>query len=69
MTKETRLTHSAQFLDLEAGASMWAEEIISIKCERNKKAGDELRQAGFEIYKEAEKLVKFYIELSTGGGT
>lgn len=69
VTKETRLTHSAQFLDLEAGASMWAEEIISIKCERNKKAGDELRQAGFEIYKEAEKLVKFYIELSTGGGT
>lgn len=68
VTKETRLTHSAQFLDLEAGASMWAEEIISIKCERNKKAGDELRQAGFEIYKEAEKLVKFYIELSTGGG-
>lgn len=67
VTKETRLTHSAQFLDLEAGASMWAEEIISIKCERNKKAGDELRQAGFEIYKEAEKLVKFYIELSTGG--
>lgn len=67
VTKETRLTHSAQFLDLEAGASMWAEEIISIKCERNNKAGDELRQAGFEIYKEAEKLVKFYIELSTGG--
>ena len=67
VTKETRLTHSAQFLDLEAGASMWAEEIISIKCERNKKAGDELRQAGFEIYKEAEKLVKFYLELSTGG--
>lgn len=69
VTKETHLTHSAQFLDLEAGASTWAEEIISIKCERNKKAGDELRQAGFEINKEAEKLAKFYIELSTGGGT
>ena len=67
VTKETHLTHSAQFLDLEAGASTWAEEIISIKCERNKKAGDELRQAGFEINKEAEKLAKFYIELSTGG--
>ena len=67
VTKETHLTHSAQFLDLEAGASMWAEEIISIKCERNKKAGDELRQAGFEINKEAEKLAKFYIELLTGG--
>lgn len=66
VTKETRLTHSAQFLDLEAGASMWAEGIISLKCERNKKAGDELRQAGFEINKETEKLVKFYIELSTG---
>lgn len=67
VTKETHLTHSAQFLDLEAGVSTWAEEIISIKCERNKKAGDELRQAGFEINKEAEKLAKFYIELSTGG--
>lgn len=67
VTKEVHLTHSAQFLDLEEGASKWAEEIISIKCERNKKAGEELRQAGFEINKEAEKLVKFYIELSTGG--
>lgn len=67
VTKEAYLTHSAQFWDLEKGASKWAEEIISIKCERNKKAGEELRQAGFEINKEAEKLVKFYIELSTGG--
>ena len=69
VTKEAHLTHSAQFWNLEKGASKWAEEIISIKCERNKKAGEELRQAGFEIDKEAEKLVKFYIELSTGGGT
>ena len=67
VTKEAHLTHSAQFSDLEEGASKWAEEIISIKCERNKKAGEELRQAGFEINKEAEKLVKFYIKLSTGG--
>ena len=69
VTKEAHLTHLAQFWDLEKGASKWAKEIISIKCERNKKAGEELRQAGFEIDKEAEKLVKFYIELSTGGGT
>ena len=67
VTKETRLTHSAQFLDLEAGASMWAEEIISIKCERNKKAGEELRHAGFEINKEARNLANFYTKLSTGG--
>lgn len=67
VTKEAHLTHLAQFWDLEKGASKWAKEIISIKCERNKKAGEELRQAGFEIDKEAEKLVKFYIELSTGG--
>ena len=63
VTKEAHLTHLAQFWDLEKGASKWAKEIISIKCERNKKAGEELRQAGFEIDKEAEKLVKFYIEL------
>ena len=68
VTKEAHLTHLAQFWDLEKGASKWAKEIISIKCERNKKAEEELRQAGFEIDKEAEKLVKFYIELSTGGG-
>lgn len=67
VTKEAHLTHLAQFWDLEKGASKWAKEIISIKCERNKKAEEELRQAGFEIDKEAEKLVKFYIELSTGG--
>lgn len=69
VTKEAHLTHLAQFWDLEKGDSKWAKEIISIKCERNKKAEEELRQAGFEIDKEAEKLVKFYIELSTGGGT
>lgn len=67
VTKETHLTHSAQFLDLSTGASKWAERIVSMKYKRNEEVGDELRQAGFEINKEARNLANFYTKLSTGG--
>lgn len=67
VTKETRLTHSAQFLDLSTGASKWAERIVSMKYKRNEEVGEELRQAGFEINKEARNLANFYTKLSTGG--
>lgn len=67
VTKETRLTHSAQFFDLSTGASKWAERIVSMKHERNEEVGEELRQAGFEINKEARNLMNFYTKLSTGG--
>ena len=69
VTKETHLTHSTQFLDLSTGASKWAERIVSMKYERNEEVGEELRQAGFEINKEARNLANFYTKLSTGGGT
>lgn len=69
VTKETHLTHSAQFLDLSTGASKWAERIVSMKYKRNEEVGEELRQAGFEINKEARNLANFYTKLSTGGGT
>lgn len=67
VTKETHLTHSTQFLDLSTGASKWAERIVSMKYERNEEVGEELRQAGFEINKEARNLANFYTKLSTGG--
>lgn len=67
VTKETYLTHSAQFFDLSTGASKWAERIVSMKHERNEEVGEELRQAGFEINKEARNLMNFYTKLSTGG--
>lgn len=67
VTKETHLTHSAQFLDLSTGASKWAERIVSMKYKRNEEVGEELRQAGFEINKEARNLANFYTKLSTGG--
>ena len=67
VTKETHLTHFAQFLYLSTGASKWAERIVSMKHERNEEVGEELRQAGFEINKEARNLMNFYTKLSTGG--
>ena len=67
VTKETHLTHLAQFLDLSTGASKWAERIVFMKHERNEEVGEELRQAGFEINKEARNLMNFYTKLSTGG--
>ena len=69
VTKETHLTHLAQFLDLATGTSKWAERIVSMKYERNEEIGEELKQAGFEINKEARNLMSFYTKLSTGGGT
>lgn len=67
VTKETHLTHLAQFLDLATGTSKWAERIVSMKYERNEEIGEELKQAGFEINKEARNLMNFYTKLSTGG--
>lgn len=67
VTKETHLTHLAQFLDLATGTSKWAERIVSMKYERNEEIGEELKQAGFEINKEARNLMSFYTKLSTGG--
>lgn len=68
VTKEAYLTHSAQFWGLAAGSSEWGEKIVSIKCERNKKVGEELRQSGFEIDEASASLIKCYAKLSTGGG-
>ena len=40
---------------------------VDEEYERNEEIGEELKQAGFEINKEARNLMSFYTKLSTGG--
>ena len=63
VTKETQLTHSAEFLNLSSGAAKWAETVLSIRCERNKNVEDEMKKANFEIQDCANFLTNFYCEL------
>lgn len=63
VTKETQLTHSAEFLNLSSGAAKWAETVLSIRCERNKNVEDEMKKANFEIQDCANYLTNFYCEL------
>lgn len=63
VTKETHLTHSAQFLDLVDGVPKWAERVLSVKAGRNKDAYKEMSQAGFEIQRCANQLIHYYSKM------
>lgn len=63
VTKETHLTHLAQFLDLVDGVPKWAERVLSVKAGRNKDAYKEMSQAGFEIQRCANQLIHYYSKM------
>jgi len=60
VTNECEISSTSFFLDIMLGASKWAEAIINLDTERNKNAALELQNAGFDIRKEAERLMIIY---------
>ena len=60
VTSESKLTGSAEFMDLAAGASNWAIHILQGNNSRNSSAEKEMRLAGFDIETQAQKLVYWY---------
>lgn len=60
VTSESKLTGSAEFMDLAAGASNWAMHILQGNNSRNSRAEKEMRLAGFDIETQAQELVNWY---------
>ena len=60
VTSESKLTSSAEFMDLAAGASNWAMHILQGNNSRNSRAEKEMRLAGFDIETQAQELVNWY---------
>ena len=68
VSDECQLTTTLYFMPLEHSAEQWAEEILRHPRKRNAFVDEELREAGFDIVYEAEKMQKFYTSLSVRGG-
>ncbi len=64
MTKETKAIASTIFMSLECPAIVWAEKILTaLDSYERKDTTEEMSTNGYDIKKEAQKLVKKYQEL------
>lgn len=62
VSDESILSSSAKQLSLNAGAKGWAEKILGLDITRNVNATKELRDNGYDIKVEAQKLQDWYIK-------
>lgn len=63
ITKELKIIDTAFFIELEKGATKWAEEIIKNITEKKDTYG-EIRKSGYDIRENAKMLQDKYIEYS-----
>lgn len=63
ISPEVNLTSSVQQFPLSLGASKWADIIIKVCGQRNPNAVPELREAGYDISREAKLLQIWYEDL------
>ena len=64
MTKETKVLDSTKFMSLSQSAEEWADNIIKdLETYKKHDTKEEVSEYGFNIEKEAKKLVKKYNEL------
>lgn len=62
VSAEAILSSSANQLSLSTGAKGWAEKILGLDITRNVNATKELRDNGYDIKEEAQKLQDWYIK-------
>lgn len=62
-TKETRILESTVFLNLEDGKEKWAEAALKEENLKRQEAADIVKEKGYEIAVEANKLEKIYEEM------
>lgn len=60
ISREVKLTDSAQFLSLKAGSADWACAALCCAALKNKNAAEQLKAAGYDIRENAEVLQKYY---------
>lgn len=61
ITRESKLTHSVEFYDLDKTAQEWANELLNKDNKRNEFAGKDVSKADFDIIKEADRLLRWYM--------
>lgn len=64
ISDEVVLTNTAKQISLEESANVWAENIMKMRNGRNIEAQRQLREQGYDISLEVNKLVKWYMELN-----
>lgn len=57
---ETNLSSNYHTLPLDAGAEKWAREILASKAQKRIDRSTDIRQAGYDIQTEAERIEMFY---------
>lgn len=64
ITEEAKCTKHTYYKDITDGANSWAKTILEIKrvtCNHDEDVREELRNHGFDIIKESEKLKQLYL--------
>ena len=63
ITSETKISTNVCFLSIDKGVNIWADEILKHKNNNRKKTADDIRENGFDISQQGNKLVDYYFEL------
>lgn len=64
ITREAKITDSAQYLSLKTPAADWACEAIACAQLRNPDGAEQTKAAGYDIYDRAEELSWYYLRLA-----
>ena len=63
ITKEVGITNLSQFISLKDSAKKWAKKIIENKNYIREDTSNEIKNAGYEIRKETEKVEDFFFNI------
>lgn len=63
VTEELKITDLVSFLPLEKGADYWAHYIKNYRNYQKKDVSEQIKNSGYEIKTEANKLMQYYIDL------
>ena len=63
MTSETKMSTNVCFLSIDKGVRIWTDEILKHKNNKRKETIDVIRENGFDISQQGNRLVDYYFEL------
>ncbi len=63
MTSETKMSKNVYFLSIDKGVRIWTDEILKYKNNKRKETIDVIRENGFDISQQGNKLVDYYFKL------
>ena len=67
ITREMKMTESVEFLPITIEASIWSEYILKLYNSSDREKGVKcIQEAGYDIKKNASKLLEFYYKVANG---